>query len=330
MEVLVMELDTLLTNTIEISDTKPMYDRMCKQFLSNKMILAWIMKECTTEYKDIEVEEIANKYIENNPEVASINILTGESIQGMGVDNRKIVYDIRYRATAPSEDGIIELIINVEAQNKYDPGYPLVKRGIYYSSCLIANQYGIDFNKADYNKIKKVYSIWICRNVTKQVENSITSYEITEKRHVGKVRENKANYDLMTTVMVCLGQATKTSPTKLLKMLNNLLSEEVRASDKLELLAKEYSIAPTETLEREVVTMCNLSEGIEEKGYKRGMEKGEIRGIKKGEIRGIKKGEIRGTVSTMRELEIDEKVIIQKLKDKFQLTDEEIQDYLNN
>jgi len=38
------------------------------------MILAWIMKECTTEFQDIEVEEIAENYIEGNPEISSINI----------------------------------------------------------------------------------------------------------------------------------------------------------------------------------------------------------------------------------------------------------------
>ena len=59
-----MKQDTLLTTMIESSDDKPMYDDICKQLLSNKMILAWIMKECLSEYKDVEVEQIANKYIE--------------------------------------------------------------------------------------------------------------------------------------------------------------------------------------------------------------------------------------------------------------------------
>ena len=77
-------------------------------------------------------------------------MLTGESIAGMvtedvGINEGKITYDIRYRATAPSGDGFIELIINVEAQNRYNPGYPLVKRGIYYCSRMISKQYGSDF-----------------------------------------------------------------------------------------------------------------------------------------------------------------------------------------
>ena len=48
-----MSIDTWLTNAIESSDDKPMYDEICKQILSNKMILAWIMKECASEYRDV-------------------------------------------------------------------------------------------------------------------------------------------------------------------------------------------------------------------------------------------------------------------------------------
>ena len=41
-----------------------------------------------------------------------------------------ITYDIRFNALAPVSGELIGLIINLEAQNKYDPGYPLTKRGI--------------------------------------------------------------------------------------------------------------------------------------------------------------------------------------------------------
>ena len=173
-----MKKDTLLTEHLDLADQKPMYDNICKKILSNKMILAWIMKECAPEYQDIEVEDIAEKYIEGEPNISSINVTSGESIDGLpgediGMNEGKIVYDIRYRAICPAEDGFIELIINVEAQNRYNPGYPLIRRGIYYGSRMISGQYGTDFSKGDYHKIKKVYSIWICRNVPKTHENSL-------------------------------------------------------------------------------------------------------------------------------------------------------------
>lgn len=71
---------------------------------------------------------------------------------------------------------------------------------------MISAQYGTEFMDAHYEKIKKVYSIWICMNPPKNRENSITSYVISEKNLIGNVKEKKSNYDLMTAVMICLGK----------------------------------------------------------------------------------------------------------------------------
>ena len=43
-----------------------------------------------------------------------------------------------------------------EKGNDFYPGYPLLKRGIYYCSRMISGQYGTVFVKSDYGKIKKV------------------------------------------------------------------------------------------------------------------------------------------------------------------------------
>ena len=42
-----------------------------------------------------------------------------------------MTYDIRFYAQAPRDGTLMEIIVNVEAQNKYNPGYPLIKRGVY-------------------------------------------------------------------------------------------------------------------------------------------------------------------------------------------------------
>lgn len=132
-------------------------------------------------------------------------------IHGTGVEDATlsegtITYDIRFLATAPVSGELIRLIINIEAQNDFYPGYPLIKRGIYYCSRMISAQYGTEFMDAHYEKIKKVYSIWICMNPPKNRENSITGYVISEKNLIGNVKEKKSNYDLMTAVMICLGK----------------------------------------------------------------------------------------------------------------------------
>ena len=128
------------------------------------------------EYQDVSVEEIARDYIEGEPGIASVPLRSGPFVRGMATEDasmseESVFYDIRYVASAPSEDGLIGLIINVEGQNRFHPGYPLVKRGIYYCSRMLAAEYGTEFSNAHYEHLKKVYSVWICPNPPAVREN---------------------------------------------------------------------------------------------------------------------------------------------------------------
>ncbi len=65
----------------------------------------------------------------------------------------KIQYDVRFDAIVPTavhdaaSQDVIRLIINVEAQTAFNPGYPLTKRAIYYCSRMISAQHGPIFKK---------------------------------------------------------------------------------------------------------------------------------------------------------------------------------------
>ena len=271
------KMNTQLTNDIAFANEKRIYDETCKNLLANKMILAWLMKECVWEFKDVDVKEIANHYIEGIPEMGKEQVFGGEKIRGLsnehiGINDGKIFYDIRYRTLAPNGEDLIELIVNVEAQNQYHTGYSLVKRGCFYGCQMISSQHGIEFDKMDYTKIKKVYTIWICRNVPKYLANTITRYDLAESNVVGHVKEAKENYDFLSIVMVYLGSAKDEQQSDLLKLLNQLLSEELKAAEKLAILECEYEIPRTRTLERELEHMCNLSNGIEARGVEKGRE----------------------------------------------------------
>ena len=133
-------------------------------------------------------------------------------IHGIGTEDATqtegtVTYDIRFLASLPSSDGKIRMILNVEGQNNFYPGYPIIKRGIYYCSRMISSQYGSEFTETHYEKIRKVYSIWICPNPPKKRENTVTRYCVQEENLVGQVSEQKENYDLLTVVMICLGHA---------------------------------------------------------------------------------------------------------------------------
>ena len=315
-----MNTDTTIAKNIRVADEKASYDAACKRLLSEKIILAWIMKNCLEEYRDCDVEEIAEKYIEGTPQVGEVAVAPDESnrasmIQGAGNEDASltegtVTYDIRFLATAPVSGELIRLILNVEAQNDFYPGYPLIKRGIYYCSRMVSAQYGTEFTNSHYENIKKVYSIWICMNPPKSRENSITRYYIAEENLAGSVKERKADYDLMAAVMICLGKETD-SGTDLLKLLNVLLSTETGSQDKCQILEEDFHIRMTLALESEVSLMCNLSKGVEEKGIEKGRQEGII-----------------AMVSALKDLQIADSIILNKIKEKFHLAEETAKMYL--
>mgnify|MGYP005772488631 CR=1 FL=1 len=204
-----------------------------------------------------------------------------------------VTYDIRFYAQAPRDGTLMEIIVNVEAQNKYNPGYPLIKRGVYYVSRMISAQNGVDFKNGEYGKLKKVCSIWICLNAPKERRNSITRYTLREEQLVGNSVEAAKNYDLISVVMICLGDAQERQ-TDVLRMVDVLLSSECKAEEKKQILEEEFAIQMSERVEEEVAQMCNLSQGIVEKGIAQGMERGIAQGMERGMAQGMEKGMAQG------------------------------------
>ena len=279
-----MEVQNALANRIDTAGEMISYDEACKQVLANKIILAWILKTCVREYNDYSVEEIADKYIEGEPEVSKTAVHvdeTAEFIIGMNTESATmkegtVTFDIKFRAILPDTEEAVDMIINVEAQNDFYPGYPIVKRGVYYTSRMISSQYGTVFTDSDYQKIKKVASIWICPNPPEYRKNTIASYSVQENNIVGTTNEKECNYDLLTVVMVCLGGKDKENYDGLLKMLDVLLSEETEPADKKRTLQEEFGIAMTKKLEGGVMRMCNLSQGV----YERAVDKTTVEYLK--------------------------------------------------
>ena len=169
-----------LAHTLTQTEFDADYDKTAKKLLANKQILAQIMKGCVDEYSECSVDEIAEKYIEGTPEVGTVGVhvddtnrlprtpevITGSNNEDSTLTEGTVHYDVRFDAIAPTSahdaasQDVIRLIINVEAQTAFNPGYPLTKRAIYYCSRMISAQHGPIFKKSEYGKIRKVYSIW--------------------------------------------------------------------------------------------------------------------------------------------------------------------------
>ena len=54
-------------------------------------------------------------------------------------------------------------------------------------------------------------------------QNTICQYAMSERNIVGEIKESKENYDLMTIIMICLGDSEKVE-ADLLKMLNQAMA----------------------------------------------------------------------------------------------------------
>lgn len=92
---------------------EPRYDQSAKNILSDKSILAHILKSTVSEFKDASIEDIANVYIEGTPEVSRIplnqdktNAVT-KKIQGDRNEESSptegwVTFDILFHAKAPN------------------------------------------------------------------------------------------------------------------------------------------------------------------------------------------------------------------------------------
>ena len=343
--------ETYLAHTITQTDYEARYDRAAKKLLANKLVLAHILKDCVKEYQACSIMDIAQKYIEGEPEVGTTGVYMDDSsspeqpdikpetvvtraaevqavnaqevnaqvinaqainaqamntqsmkvqamneqamnahamsiqamntqvtkVQGMGNEDISqnegtVYYDVRFNAIAPSTEELenIRLIINAEAQNRFKLKYPLTKRAVYYGSRLISAQHGTVFTKSDYQKLRKVYSIWICVNPAKKFRNTITRYSLKPETIIGNAVEAPENYDLINIVMVCLGKMEEWNDNNLIKFLGVLFQNELSAREKKDILERDFNIPMTETFESEVDDMCNLSQGVAEEAMQQG------------------------------------------------------------
>ena len=140
------------------------YDEAARNIVAQKSVLAYILKSALDEYVEYTVQEIAEKFIEGEPELRKIAVhpdhpdwqddsgmMSGDDkIEGKPTADKSqrdgtVYFDIRFIAVLPSDGNRIEILINCEIQNKDTPGYPIPKRGIYYTARMISSQRGTIF-----------------------------------------------------------------------------------------------------------------------------------------------------------------------------------------
>lgn len=282
-------MDTDIKMSVKATDTKAQYDNKAKQLIGHKIILAHILVNTVEEFKGMNPADVV-QYIEGEPHIGSVpidggvtNVEKQEKVIGLNTENSEINegmirFDIIFYVRM--QDGLSQIIVNVEAQKAEPSSYDILNIAIFYVSRMISSQKGRDFVKSNYNNIKRVYSIWICMNMD---EHSMSHIHLTRDDIIGS-HNWKGDINLLNIVLVGLAEdlPEKTEKYELHRLLGALLSSKLNVDEKLDIIGNEFQIPLESDIRKDVSEMCNLSQGIEERGVEKGLAEAAIRMYKKG------------------------------------------------
>lgn len=289
-------------DALRASGLKVQYDHHIRNLLRFRPVISHILIRTLREYSGLSPLE-ASALIDP---VHTEAMLVGESIEDAVPDEGEVLYDLRFSAEIPlSEEAVPDsasrrnadcsraenraagkslcLLINLEAQKKFYQKYRLVTRGIFYGARMLSSQLGREFSHSNYQKLKKVCSIWICMNAPNRIGNSLTEYRITKHDEIGYMAERETDYDKLSVILICLNPKKGLGePGSLHHFLNVLLSPSMASGKKEQILSQMYGITLKDEIRKELVSMCNLGEAIEENALKKGRSQGRKEGQKVG------------------------------------------------
>ncbi len=265
-------MNTELNNAVKAAGDKAQYDTSAKRLLANKKVLAHILVKTVDEFKGMEPKKVI-QYIEGEPFIESVPLDPGltnaeitERIIGMNVEdpaiNEGLVrFDIVFYVR--TKDGRSKIIVNVEAQKDDPAGYSILNRAFFYICRHISSQKEREFCSDDYDNIRQVYSIWICMNMP---EDSFNHYHMTNDVIMGK-QTWKGNEDMLNVILIGLAKELPKQDEShyLHRLLGTLLSQDLSANEKIEILEAEYEL-PRNDVGKDVIAVSNLAEGILEEG----------------------------------------------------------------
>ncbi len=235
----------------ELETTAVQYDEHVKHILSNRYILAWILKCTTSEFSKLSIKQIAEECISEDISISKVRVMPGK--------------------TNTDVEKTRERIVGTNTEDKI-PG----EGEIYYDMRFSAYAPDTEFLANDYSEMKKVYSIWICMNAPNYIGNAISEYSIKKSDIITGIPDNMEDYDKMSVVMICLN-GTKKGREKgegIVGLLNTLLATDIEKDEKAKILSADYGINIKDDFGEEIEHMCNLGEGIMEDAYEEGLEKG--------------------------------------------------------
>lgn len=129
------------------------------------------------------------------------------------------------------------------------------------------------FHNSDFDKLQKVYSIWLCIAPKPDARGVCNVYEMKEKCLTKEFHFPKEQYDNFSMMMVCLQD--NNSENELVRLFSSVFDSNMTVEQKLHTV-RESGIQVTTGIERGINNMCNYSDFIEQKAIEKGLEKGTV------------------------------------------------------
>ena len=285
-------MDKDIKKSISATDKDAQYDEKAKNLLGHKIILAHILVKTIDEFKGMNPKDVV-QYIEGEPYISRVPVdagstnvekeQDGEKVIGLNTENSElnegmVRFDIIFYVQM--KDGLSQVIVNIEAQKTEPSAYDIINRAVFYVSRMISSQKGREFVNSNYNDIKRVYSIWVCMNMSQNCMNYI---HFTQESVVGTYQW-KGDIDLANIVLIGLAEdlPEKEEKYELHRLLGALLSAKLDVNTKLDIIGNEFDIPLESDIRKDVNDMCNLSQGIKEQAHAEGLAEAVIKLSKKG------------------------------------------------
>ena len=351
-----MKENRYLTNVLLASQQQIQYDENVRQTLRDVDVIAWILRRCVREFDGEELETIRGcilgiPQISDVPVDANLTNMVQER-QTMAADQRSspqalparegdavsnegwVTFDARLDVKTPGGAFPNEVMINIEGQGQFLPGYRLESRGIYYCSRMISSQLHVKFEHEHYEEIRKVYSIWIGFRPPEYMAGKIVRYEVEPHMVSGSLPDRLSGYDLLSVVIIGLVKADavtdETDPT--VGMLSTLYDPKLDVDEKKRRLESRYGMQMSREMEERCRIMCNASLAVWdrawEEGMQQGIEQGMQQGIEQGMQQGMQRGTLLGRIETMRELGYGDQEIAASLVKKYNIPESQMRQLL--
>lgn len=252
------------------------YDGKAKTVLRNRQVLACILSCAIEELKGKPLDEIA-ALIENDIDVnipvepGKTNTYVQSDIHGLSNEDEaecegKIIYDVKFYARL-ANNFTSQVIINIEAQRRSSLSYPLMNRAIFYASRLISSQKKIEFQKDEYNRIKPVYTIWLCMN---RAEDCLSYARICNQAIYGNC-DWEGSTDLINIIFIGLKNVQSdileipNGISNMHKALDAMFSCNLTDIERQNIL-KKYGVNLPDSIKEELNDMCGLGQSFYDDG----------------------------------------------------------------